>query len=153
RRPLRMFPACSINRRAARSSSLPKYGWIFMVLSLRPKIRKATLYHAYGVVEEKQGFHSGGFRSAGETARLCQIALAGGARRGKKAEQIQRLAVYPEEAGRRGAQGRAERHRGAAARRRADHGAHAAAREALARNGGLLQEMRGEARLRAERAA
>src|SRR5258708_6290380 len=36
RKPLRMLPACSISRRATRSSSLPKYGWTFM-LSSRPE--------------------------------------------------------------------------------------------------------------------
>ena len=33
RRPLRMVPACSISRRAARSSSLPNCGWMFMLFS------------------------------------------------------------------------------------------------------------------------
>jgi hypothetical protein len=40
RRPLRIVPACSISRRAARSSSLPNCGWTFMLFSPAGEIRR-----------------------------------------------------------------------------------------------------------------
>src|SRR5947199_1470215 len=151
-----MMPACSISRRAARSSSVVNCPWMFMGGSPASATDlQATLPESCRGVEGKAA------AAAMVRVHARREKLYGGVRkvlkelrRGKKAEQIQRASLRAQEgsAGKRESR-RTSRHRRAAPGRQSRDGARSAAGHALARDAGLFRQVPREARLRAERAA
>jgi hypothetical protein len=96
--PLRMVPACSISRRAARSSSLPNCGWTFMLFSPAGSRFSSRLSP---IARRRRGERlRDRFASPPETRTLRHQQVAGGARRGEKASKsnvlpIRRKAARP----------------------------------------------------------